>query len=218
MAELKYHAGYEEAVTLRDGTAAWLRLLRPDDAHLLAEGFARLSPESRYRRFLSAKTCLSADELRYLTEVDGIRHFAIGAVRRPAERGAAEEGLGIARFVRLPDEPEVAEAAIAILDDEQRKGLGRALLRRLAEAAAERGIRRFRCEVLESNDPVKRLVADLSPRVSAVSSGEGVVGLEVDVSDLAAAPPSEVSLLDRLMAFAAEGLIVVRRALGRAPA
>jgi len=214
MAGLKYDRAYEEPVTLRDGTEAWVRLLRPSDAGLLAAGFDRLSPESRYRRFLSAKTSLSAEELRYLTEVDGVDHFAIGAVRRLPD--GVEEGLGIARFVRLPGEPAVAEAAIAIVDDAQRQGLGRALLRRLAGAAAERGVERFRCDVLESNAPIRRLLGDLACDVTRVPAGDGVVGLEVDVADLAA-PPAVPNLADRLIGLAAEGLIVVRRAFGRPP-
>src|SRR5207245_4362935 len=97
----------------------------------------RLSPTSRYRRFLSAKDHLTDREWRYFTEVDGINHFALGAVRHA---DGQEEGLGVARFIRLIDRPTVAEPAVVVADPWQRKGLGRLLLARLVAAASERGI------------------------------------------------------------------------------
>ena len=62
-------AAEETPVVLRDGSAVLIRQVRSTDAPLLADGFARLSPRSRLMRFLSAKTALSAAELRYFTEV-----------------------------------------------------------------------------------------------------------------------------------------------------
>ena len=49
-----------------------------DDATLLADGFARLSEQSRRMRFLFAKKILTPAELRYLTEVDHRDHEALG--------------------------------------------------------------------------------------------------------------------------------------------
>jgi len=42
-----------EAIRLRDGSAVVARPIAPSDKGLLVEAFERLSPESRYRRFLS---------------------------------------------------------------------------------------------------------------------------------------------------------------------
>jgi hypothetical protein len=53
-------------ISLRDGSQAEIRPLRPDDKGLLVGGFERLSPESRYRRFLSTTKRLSSATLRYL--------------------------------------------------------------------------------------------------------------------------------------------------------
>ena len=108
---------------LDDGTPVTLRHIRPDDAAEL-RGFDRLSPSSRYRRFMGGMHSLSDETLRYLTCVDCRDHVAIVAVTR-APGAEAETGLGIARFIRTADDPTVAEAAITVIDDVQGKGLGR---------------------------------------------------------------------------------------------
>jgi len=59
-------------VTLRDGVRVRLRPIAPDDRDLLAASFERLSEQSRYRRFLTAKSKLSTNELDYL--VDAVDH------------------------------------------------------------------------------------------------------------------------------------------------
>ena len=82
-------------MTLRDGSVVVIRRVTSQDAPLLAEGFARLSLESRQLRFLTSKSTLSAAELRYFTEIDHHDHEALGALD-PADG----RGLGIARYIR----------------------------------------------------------------------------------------------------------------------
>src|SRR4051812_14874359 len=142
-----FTADYVEHATLRDGTRVLLRLVTPDDKELLKRGFDGWSHASRYARFFVPKQRLTDDELAYLCEVDQESHFALGAVR---EGDGEPRGLGIARFIRLADvedAPVTAEAAIAVSDEMQGKGLGRLLFQRLVDAAGERGIAQFRCEV-----------------------------------------------------------------------
>src|SRR5262249_44223179 len=88
-----FTSDYREDVTLTDGTVCTLRMIRPDDKYRLRAILARMSPRSRMNRFFIARGDYNDHELRYLTEVDGIDHLAIIAVR-----GA--ESLGVARFVR----------------------------------------------------------------------------------------------------------------------
>ncbi|EYF04802.1 GNAT family N-acetyltransferase [Chondromyces apiculatus] len=145
--------------TLSDGTRVTLRMVRPEDQGELLRQFRLLSPETRYRRFHSLAIDLSDATLRYLTEVDGVNHVAIVAATDSFDL-KRDEGLGIARFIRLPDEPDVAEAAVTVVDRAQGKGLGRLLLATLVEAAVERGIRRFRTTVLTENAPMRALLQD----------------------------------------------------------
>ena len=48
-------------------------------------------------------------------------------------------------------EPGVAEIALAVADDEQRRGIGTRMLEQLAAIGAERGVRRFDAAVLSAN-------------------------------------------------------------------
>ena len=155
------------STTLRDGTPVLVRPIRPDDRDRLAAGFRRLSPESRYRRFLTAADALSDEELGYLTEIDYRDHFAWVAVREDRP----EEGLGVARWVRLRDEPDVAEPAITVVDDYQGRGLGTLLLGLLAAAARAGGVERFRAYVLDENQPMRMLLQQLGATVRYDSPG-----------------------------------------------
>ena len=118
---------YQEDLTLRDRTRIRLRAIRASDKRRLAEGLAKLSVESQHGRFFSPKSHFTDEELHYLTELDAVDHFAVGAVQVGPRRKEGA-GLGISRFVRLPDEPEVAEAAVAVIDEMQTRGIGRLLL------------------------------------------------------------------------------------------
>ncbi len=169
----RYDESYDETVRLSDGQRLHLRPIRPTDKALLLEAFDRLSPDSRYARFMSPKAKLTDRELKYLTEVDGIDHFAIGAVRRHLV--SKDEGVGSARFVRLPDRPDTAEPAVTVVDDYQGKGLGSLLLQRLIEAAWERDIRWFCTELLAENTASRRMIEGLSPEVKFRPSGDGAV-------------------------------------------
>jgi len=164
-------------VTLRDGTAVLLRPITPADKERLQEGLRGLSPESRYRRFMMPLKELSDRQLRQLTEIDYLDHMAWGA--ELADDPEAP-GLGLARYTRLPDEPSVAEAAIAVRDSHQRLGLGTLLLGALARSAATNGVERFRAYVLEDNRPMLRILEGLGAQQCPAEPG--LVCMEVPVA------------------------------------
>ncbi len=155
---LRFDSSYREEVELDDGLEVTLRLVQPSDKRLLLQGFARLSLESRLFRFMGVHNTLTEAELGYLCEVDGTDHFAVGAVVVNAD--GSEDGVAVARFVRLKDHPDAAEPAITVIDDYQGKGLGRILLKRLTSAARERGIERFHTEFLRNNVKTAQLLDD----------------------------------------------------------
>ena len=113
---------------LRDGSTVLIRPVRPVDAQLLADGFARLSARSRRLRFLTPKQELSPAELRYFTDVDHHDHEALGALNHADGRD-----VGIARYLRDADDPQAAEIAVTIIDDWQGQGLGTELVAQLCQ-------------------------------------------------------------------------------------
>ncbi len=173
MPGLRFDADYHEVVTLRDGRRVELRLIRPTDKGTLRRGLEGLSALSRYQRFLSPKNTFTDEELRYLTEVDGLTHFALVAgVTGP---DGVERGYGAGRFVRLTDPPDVAEAAVAVIDEAQHLGLGTVLLERLVEAARERGVQRFLCEILAENDAMAGILEKVVKGSVVVHRDAGVL-------------------------------------------
>ena len=153
--------------SLPDGTEVLFRHIRPDDKGRLLAAVERLSPESSYKRFLSPKPSLNSSELRYLTEIDGHDHVAIAAV-------LADEPdtiVGVARYVRLRDLPDTAEAAIVVGDAHQGMGLGRELGRRLADEARDSGISRFTATLLGDNVAAHRLFHAISDRLEGRVEG-----------------------------------------------
>jgi GNAT superfamily N-acetyltransferase len=221
-----FGADYVEHASLRDGSPIRMRLVAPEDAELVRRGFEKLSPESRYARFLVPKQRLTDDELRYLTDIDQETHFALGAMREDGDGHGEPVGLGIARFIRLPDrdgEPITAEAAIAVTDDVQGQGLGKLLFMRLCAAAAERGIERFRCEVLCMNAQMRSLIDTIAPEISvAVESGVTTIDFTLpqvapDAPPTAPAPPGGMYRLFRAAAENAVDWTDAIRRLWRIP-
>jgi acetyltransferase len=72
--------------------------------------------------------------------------------------------LGVARFVRLAEDPEAAEFAVVVGDPWQGEGLGTELLERLADVAVEHGVGRFTATVLAENGPAHTLLRRLAGR------------------------------------------------------
>jgi len=167
-------AEYEQLVTLRDGSRVRVRPIQPNDKEALVRGLERLSQESTYRRFLRPVTRLSERELEYLTEIDYTNHFAWVAANADDDT----HGYGVARYIRDAKDPEVAEAAVAVVDDQQGKGLGTILMRLLVATARENGIKIFKGWVLGDNrkvlGPLERIGARRTP-------DEGVLKVEIDL-------------------------------------
>lgn len=152
-----------------------IRPIEPDDKVGLIAAFERLSDDSRYRRFLSPHPRLSEPELRYLTEVDHHDHEALVAIDP-----VTGEGVGVARYVRDRDNPDSAEIAVAVADHWQGRGVGTALLHRLADRARHEGIARFTALMLADNQPMMHVLGDLGA-ARVVDEGQGAVELAVDL-------------------------------------
>jgi GNAT superfamily N-acetyltransferase len=164
-------------VELSDGSSVEIRQLGPDDKEGLSAGFERLSELSRYRRFLSPTSRLSSEQLAYLTEIDHHDHEALVAIE-PSSR----HGLAIARYVRSAEQSPEAEAAVAVADDWQRRGLGTILLRQLALRARDEGIVCFRALVLKDNEAVRHLLETLG-EVHEREADEDTIEVALQIPD-----------------------------------
>lgn len=158
---------------LRDGAELCVRAIRASDRDALAAGFAAMSDDSRYQRFLTPIHELTERQLDYLTELDHDSHEALIAFDPATGRFA-----GVARFVRLAD-PAAAEAAVTVHDDWQGKGVGTALCNMLSDRARELGVERFTAVLLASNRSMLDVLSSLGP--AHVISSEGST-IEVEVA------------------------------------
>ena len=139
---------------------------------------AELSRESIRRRFLAAKPSLSAAELRYLTEIDGVDHLALVAV----PEDDPDRIVAVARCVRPEPRSTTAEFAIVVGDALQGRGLGTLLARQLAAAARAAGIRRFAASMLGENDAIRRLMRTITDHLEHDRISGGVREVVVDLA------------------------------------
>jgi GNAT superfamily N-acetyltransferase len=135
-----------------------IRPITPGDKADLASALEESTSDAIYRRFLGPHGPLSAAELRYLTEVDHHDHEALVAIDPESGRG-----VGVARYVRDPKRRDSAEVAFAVLEAWQGRGVGKALMRGLADRARQEGVSRFTALMLAHNSPMQHLLAELGP-------------------------------------------------------
>ena len=183
-AETRAHNAYAIRVfraALDDGTPLLFRLIQPSDKGLLLEAFQRLSDQSRYLRFFRHLSHLSEQQLRYLTEVDHHNHSAWIAITETVPA----RGVGVARWIRLPEDETTAEVAVTVVDEFQRRGVGRTLLYLAATTAFDKGVRYFHAWVLAENRATLQMLESLSPVRRAWEQGvlELTVPLEVAVRE-----------------------------------
>jgi ribosomal protein S18 acetylase RimI-like enzyme len=108
--------------------------LRPIDSldkDRLTRFHARLSTDTRYRRYHGAKGALTRRELIYLTEIDQHDHVAVVAECGDGELGA------VARVVSNGD--GTAEVAVVVADDCRGLGLGAGVVQEAVSRYAAHG-------------------------------------------------------------------------------
>ncbi len=179
-------------IALRDGSRVHIRQLRHSDRELLLRGFRRLTPESRYRRFLAPTPTLSEGTVRYLVEIDHRNHEALIALDEKPN-----EGVGVARYVRDAARPSAAEVAVTVVDDWQGRGLGTLLLEGITTRAREEGVDTFTALMLVENGEMMDLLKRLGA-VRVVDRAAGTVEVEVHLPAIGVTP--ELRKLIRLAA------------------
>lgn len=143
---------------LPDGESVYFRPVSPLDRQALKNGMSALSPQTRYYRFFSPIANLSNEQLHYFTVVDQHHHVAWIAL---AENQAVQTALGIARFILIQQQPNIAEFALVVVDSFQQRGLGTILLAILYKMAIANGIEILRAYMLPENTVMCNWLAGL---------------------------------------------------------
>ena len=164
---------------LRDGTKVHVRPIEPADEPLLHEAVAAMSERSVYFRFFTPLKRMPDAMAHRLAVVDYNDRFAIVATsHRPTGK---ERILGVARYDRAVG-TDVAETAVAVVDEFQRRGLGGALLTILARVAREHGIKTFSLIVLPENQQMLGMLRKMGWIHQARLNG-GVYEISFDLPD-----------------------------------
>ena len=171
-------------VELGDGARARIRPGRKGDGPALRRAFERFSEESRYYRFFSPTPRMTPQAEESLTAVDDVHQYAWGVFDpdQPSEVGD-ESGLAIAaaRLFIEPDEPGVAEATLAVVDDYQGRGLGGLLMELLISTAAILELETLRFDVLAENRPMRSVLQRLGAQGAAIPEDRAIIRYDLPV-------------------------------------
>ena len=135
-----------------------VRPIKPEDAELEIEFVRKLSPETKYLRFMNTMRELPPAMVARLTQIDYDREMAFVATM-PDEKGDEVE-IGVCRYAVNPD-GETCEFAIVVAEDWQHRGLARRLMGVLIETARNRGLQAMTGIFLSNNDRMLKFVSSL---------------------------------------------------------
>ena len=125
-----------------------IRAVRRDDRERIVKAFRGLDRRSIYLRFFSYKKDLEEEELRRVTQCDGVSEAVLVAA---VGSGDQEAIVGLGSYVRSG---AAADIAFAVEEDFQGRGIASRLLQQLVEIARANGIVRFEADVLAENAPM----------------------------------------------------------------
>lgn len=142
-----YPSQYEADVSLKDGSTAHIRPVRPEDAGALRTLLEGLSPHSLFLRYHHRVAEVGDEEIARFTDVDYADSLALVVTLPDAATG--ERIAAVALYSRT----KADRAEVAFVVDEAHHGLGIAthLLDALAAAARANGITVFEADVLGEN-------------------------------------------------------------------
>jgi len=157
--------------------------MRPEDLEIETEFVRGWSLKTRYNRLFSAGTYTSPERLKAITRIDYSRDMALIAAAMLEDK---EVQIGVARYVRREDNRS-CEFALSVADAWQGRGIGRTLMTKLTEAAAQAGLETIQGDILASNEPMLGLMRKLGFNLSGVPESPEIrrasKRLQADASD-----------------------------------
>ncbi|OGT89174.1 MAG: GNAT family N-acetyltransferase [Gammaproteobacteria bacterium RIFOXYA12_FULL_61_12] len=143
---------------LPDGTNILIRPIRPEDARIEQEFVRKLTPQTRYLRFMQSIKELTPEMLVRFTQPDYDREMALIAMLE--KQGVETTEVGVTRYSISPD-GHSCEFALVVSDDWHKMGIGTLLMNALIEAARNRGLSLMEGDVLAENSHMLDLCAEL---------------------------------------------------------
>ncbi len=161
----------------RSNTDVRIRPIRPGDRLELSRFYAGLSAESRLARFHAVSRGIGDEAARLLCGPD--HEHREGFVAEPVD--ALPGDPGIVGHLCLEPADSGLEMAVAVADDWQARGIGRALLLAAVDWARAHGIALLSASMLSTNTAVLGLIASISRPVRESPASAGVVVATIDV-------------------------------------
>ncbi len=150
-----YPKEWERHVKLADGTALFVRPVRPEDEPLYGPFFAAVSQDDLRLRFFAAIKDFSHAFIARFTQIDYARAMAFIAISE-----ASGEMLGVVRLHANADYDR-GEYAVLVRSDLKGRGLGWLLMQMIIEYARAEGLRAIEGEVLRENTTMIKMCREL---------------------------------------------------------
>jgi len=156
--------------------AVSIRRVDPGDRLELAEFYARLSPASRQRRFMSRDMTLGATRIRALCEPDHVLCEGFVATVRTSDR---DDGRVVGHLCLDAASRDAVEVAVAVADDARHRGIGRRLFEAALAWAAASGYRQMVATACADNVAVLRLLTSAPLGIRSWPAEGGLVDIEI---------------------------------------
>jgi GNAT superfamily N-acetyltransferase len=166
----------------RSGARVRIRPIRAADRDALSAFYAALSPESRFARFHAVSRGIGSEAAGLLCGPD--HEHREGLVAEPLHPGLRNAPI-IGHLCLEPAESGL-EMAVAVADEWQGRGIGKALLRTAVAWAKDHGVTRLQAYALTTNSAVLGLIASVGRPVHESTPSGGVVVATIDVGTSAA--------------------------------
>lgn len=171
-----YPKEWERHIKLQDGTAVFLRPVRPEDEQLYPPFLQQVTADDLRMRFFAPVKDFSHSFIARFTQIDYARAMAFIAIDE-----TSGEMLGVGRLHMLTHS-DSGEYAVLVRSDLKGRGLGWLLMQMLIDYARAEGIRTVQGEVLAENSTMLRMCVQLGFHVSENPEEPGVCTVRLAVA------------------------------------
>ncbi|MBU0987594.1 MAG: GNAT family N-acetyltransferase, partial [Proteobacteria bacterium] len=162
-----YPLKLEQTIEIK-GQSITFRPAKAVDERRIQEHFYNLDKDDIYSRFFSSKTRFVRDDVEGMFQIDYIKDLTLLAV--VGEFGFSKV-VAVGEYLLEPSK-NMAEVAFSVHKEWQGMGLGKILIRKLAEAARENGIAGLTAYTLPGNQGMIKLFKTLPYKVKTFYDGD----------------------------------------------